>query len=163
MDGTSPVKRLIAKKFANALIGDAAPKEGILTALAWAQGTFDLRTGRMAETSLGLPTTKGLMKMFSKQMGGLWVGGTLLLYQDSLHFEANTMNKMLQTGATSVDIPLTSIIRISPRFGFITGILDVVWRRDSMEYLNSFRCFGSKAFIATIQSAMDSAQRQTPV
>jgi len=143
---------------------DAAGKEGIFTTLAWTTqfGDADIRTGRMADTSLGLPTTKGLMKMFSKQMGGLWVAGSLSLFEDSLHFEANAMNKMLQTGTMSVDIPLTSIVRISPRFGFITGIIDVVWTKDSMQYLNSFRCFGSKAFLATIQAAVDSAKKQVP-
>lgn len=158
---TSPTRKLIAKKFANALIGDAAPKEGILTALAWTQGTFDIRTGKMADTSLGLPTTKGLMKIFSKQMGGLWIGGTLSLYEDSLHFEANAMNKMLQTGAMSVDIPLASIVRASSRFGFVTGIIDILWTKDSMQYLNSFRCYGSKAFLATIENAMQAAKTKT--
>jgi hypothetical protein len=153
MPPQQPIKRLIAKKLANALIGDAAAKEGILTALAWAQGTFDIRTGKMADTSLGLPTAKGVMKMFSKQMGGLWVGGTLSLFEDSLYFEANAMNKMLQTGTTSVDIPLASIVQVTPRFGFVTGIIDVMWTKDSMQYLNSFRCFGSKAFLAQIENA----------
>ncbi|MDO8481797.1 MAG: hypothetical protein Q7S75_01795 [bacterium] len=155
---TSSTKKLIARKFANALIGDAAGREGVLTALAWTQGTFDIHTGRMADTSLGLPTTKGLMKMFSKHYGGLWVGGTLSLFEDSLHFEANAMNKALQTGSTSVDIPLESIVRASPRFGFVTGIIDVVWTKDSMQYLNSFRCFGSKAFLAKIENAVQSAK-----
>ena len=158
---TSSTKKLIAKKLANALIGDAAAKEGILTALAWAQGTFDIRTGKAADTSLGLPTTKGLFKMLSKHMGGLWVGGTLSLFEDSLHFEANAMNKMLQTGSTSVDIPLASIVRASSRFGFVTGIIDVLWTKDSMQYLNSFRCFGSKAFLATTENAVQAAKTRS--
>lgn len=160
---TSPTKKLIAKKLANALIQDAAGKEGIYTTLAWTvqSGDLDIRTGRMADTSLGLPTTKGLMKMFSKQMGGLWVSGTLSLFEDSLHFEANAMNKMLQTGTMSVDIPLTSIVRVSPRFGFITGIIDVVWTKDSMQYMNSFRCFGSKAFLAKIENAVQVEKTKT--
>ena len=160
---TSSTKKLIAKKLANALMGDAAGKEGIFTTLAWTiqAGDLDIRTGRMADTSLGLPTAKGMMKMFSKQMGGLWVAGSLSLFEDSLHFEANAMNKMLQTGTMSVDIPLASIVRASSRFGFVTGIIDVVWTKDSMQYLNSFRCFGSKAFLEKIENAVQTAKTKT--
>jgi len=154
-------KKLIAKKMANALVGDSSSKDGILTVFSWMQGTFDIRTGRAADSSLGLPTTKGLMKMFSKKMGGLWVGGTLFLFEDSLCFEANTMNKALQTGATNVDIPLTSIVRVSPRFGLLTGIIDVLWTKDSTQHLNSFRCFGSKAFLAQIQNETKLVQTAT--
>lgn len=146
-------KKLLATKFANALIGDAAGKEGIFTVLAWKDGTFDIRTGKMANTVFGMPTTKGLIKMFSKRMGGLWVGGSLLLYEDSLYFEANAMNKALQTGLKSVDIPLTSIKQASLRPGFITKIIDIVWAQDSMQYLNSFRCFGAQDFLVKIENA----------
>jgi hypothetical protein len=155
---SSPIKKLIAKKLANALISNAAGKEEIFTALAWKDGTFDIRTGKAADSAFGLPTTKGLFKMLSKRMGGLWVAGTLSLYEDSLHFEANAMNKALQTGTMSVDIPLRSIARASLRYGFITKIIDVVWTQDSMQYLNSFRCFGAQDFLAKIEAAMQTAE-----
>jgi len=153
-------KKLIAKKLASALIGDVAPKEGVLTAFAWTRdpGSVDIMTGKMAETSLGIPTLKGMSNIFAKQMGGLWVGGSLSLFEDSLLFEANVINKALQTGSMSVEIPLTSITETASRFGFVTGIIDVMWIKDSKQYLNSFRCFGSKAFLAKIQSAVKPAQ-----
>ena len=149
-------KKLMAKKLANALIGDAAGREDVCASLAWT-----VQFGS-AGISSGLPATKELLKNFSKQMGGLWVGGSLFLFEDSLHFEANRMNEKLQTGVMRVDIPLVSIDRVSPRFGFITGIIDVVWTNGSMQYLNSFRCFGSTALVAQIQAAVDYAKKQAP-
>jgi hypothetical protein len=152
--------QLITKKLANALIANAAGKQKILQAagLVAAAENFAFTGFPVGSTS-----TQQVLKNLPKMYGGLWVGGTLSLFDDSLQFVPNAMNKALQAGSLNVDIPLRSIQRADWRFGFVTGIIDIVWTKDSNQYLNSFRCFGSKALLGSIQTALQTVKTESTV
>ena len=144
-------KTLLGKKFANALL-DTTVKQSAVTAADIAQ-----MAGTAALT--GFPVggnTNQALSTAVKFVGGVWVEGVLSLYSDELRFEANTMNRAIQTGVLNVSIPMRSVVSATRRFGYITGIIDVVWTNDGQQQNNSFRCFNAKAFAQKITTAVHS-------
>lgn len=133
---------LIAKKVANALMMHATPKKSV--------GEW---VGRIAG--------EDAQKEFSdlpKKHGGLWVGGNISLYTDKLCFEPNALNRILQDEVFNIDIPLEAIDRGTWRFGFVTGIITIVWMKDGAQHVSTFRCYRAKTFLAKILSTAQTSK-----
>lgn len=124
---------LIAWKYANALIADAEPSPPVKA--------FRLDF---------------LMDAMKRQMGGLWVGGTITLTQENLAFSPNAMNVAAHAGDTARSLPLARVSEVTDRFGWVTRIVDV--RTNDGDML-TFRCFGARGFADRIRRAVQSVRR----
>ncbi|WP_367256931.1 hypothetical protein [Pseudomonas sp. stari2] len=60
--------------------------------------------------------------------------------QNAVHLNANAMNRMAQDGTLDVELPMTSIRKVTVEGGFVTKIV----RLDTDAYSVRFRCFGAK-------------------
>ena len=127
--------RLIAHKWANALIPDAEPN-----------GNFDRKIG----PGLSRVFARWLLKTSKVRKGGLWVGGDLRLYEDRLGFESNRWNSEIQTGTLSFVIMLGTISDVTRRFGVITGIIDISHGGKR----TSVRCYGATTFAELLKAAV---------
>jgi hypothetical protein len=138
--GAMPVEgTLIASKVANALVTDAEPStRAVLAAQTFAAFNF-----------------RGTMERFRAQQGGLWVGGTVTLTDRALSFSPNALNRAAHTEDTSWRVSLADIEQVSERFGYVTRIIDVHCRNGSV---NTFRCFGARAFADRIAAAAEAAR-----
>jgi hypothetical protein len=127
------LQRVLAKKWANALIADAQP------------------TGMAKMLSGG---ASGLIfEGFRKTFGGLWVGGTVTLTEEELSFAPNALNRAVHVGVSAKTIPLANVVRATDRFGWFTRIVDVV-QTDGSVFV--FRCYGAKPFADKITAATES-------
>lgn len=84
------------------------------------------------------------------RMGGLWVGGSVTLTEDTLTFSPNGMNAAAHDRDTSAGVSLERVVDVTDRFGWVTRIVDV---HTDMGELFTFRCFGAKAFADTVRQA----------
>jgi hypothetical protein len=125
---------LIVRKVANALIAGVELSATARQTAGW------LAPAMMREAAL---------------FGGLWVGGELKLFDDHLHFEPNALNRLVNSGDLTIDVPLTSINAVSWRRGLVTSIVDVTYDNRRV----SFRCFGSKDLARAVQQAVNVARR----
>lgn len=82
----------------------------------------------------------GVLEGFRNHYGGLWVGGKVTVTQNAVHLNANAMNRMAQDGTLDVELPMTSIRKVTVEGGFVTKIV----RLDTDAYSVKFRCFGAK-------------------
>lgn len=79
---------------------------------------------------------------------GLWVGGKVTVTDSTIYMNANTMNRMVQDGVLDMEIPVSSIRKVSLLWGFMTKI--VCMATDEGFYY--FRCFGASKMVALITS-----------
>ncbi|MCX2546749.1 hypothetical protein [Pseudomonas sp. COW5] len=82
----------------------------------------------------------GVLEGFRNHYGGLWVGGKVTVTQNAVHLNANAMNRMAQDGTLDVELPMTSIRKVTVEGGFVTKIV----RLDTDAYSVRFRCYGAK-------------------
>ncbi|MDI2142708.1 MULTISPECIES: hypothetical protein [unclassified Pseudomonas] len=82
----------------------------------------------------------GVLEGFRNHYGGFWVGGKVTVTQNAVHLNANAMNRMAQDGTLDVELPMTSIRKVTVEGGFVTKIV----RLDTDAYSVRFRCFGAK-------------------
>ncbi|AXI61226.1 hypothetical protein DLD99_12330 [Pseudomonas kribbensis] len=82
----------------------------------------------------------GVLEGFRNHYGGLWVGGKVTVTQNAVHLNANAMNRMAQEGTLDVELPMTSIRKVTVEGGFVTKIV----RLDTDAYSVKFRCYGAK-------------------
>ncbi|WP_065261281.1 hypothetical protein [Pseudomonas bananamidigenes] len=82
----------------------------------------------------------GVLEGFRNHYSGLWVGGKVTVTQNAVHLNANAMNRMAQDGTLDVELPMTSIRKVTVEGGFVTKIV----RLDTDAYSVKFRCFGAK-------------------
>jgi len=120
---------IIEKKLANALIREAEI------------GGFGDFLITLAGSSISLVTSAA-----KKILGGLWVGGTTLLYREKVVFKPNLVNNLIHKEEYVVSIPLKRVQSVSVRFGVLTKIIDI----KTSEGVLSVRCFGAKAFAEKI-------------
>lgn len=90
-----------------------------------------------------------------RQMGGLWVGGSVALTRHSLAFSPNGLNAAAHAEDTSATVRLDDVVNVTDRFGWLTRIVDV--RTDTGDTF-TFRCFGAKAFADKIRRAVSERQ-----
>lgn len=82
----------------------------------------------------------GVLEGFRNHYGGLLVGGKVTVTQNAVHLNANAMNRMAQDGTLDVQLPMTSIRKVTVEGGFVTKIV----RLDTDAYSVKFRCYGAK-------------------
>jgi hypothetical protein len=80
--------------------------------------------------------------------GGLWVGGTLVVYDDRVQFRPNIANKALQTGKAGFDLPWREVGKISWRSGVLTNIIELQHGQET----EAVRCFGAKKLAEQMRS-----------
>lgn len=122
---------IIATKLANAFVPDAEMSAG-------ARGVLMFGSDRGVD-------------WLRRRMGGLWVGGTVTLTREAIHFGPNAVNAAAHAGDTSQSIPLAHVADVQDRFGWLTRIVDVHADDGSVF---TFRCFGAPAFAAKIRHAV---------
>ena len=136
-------ERVLATRLANALFANAAMSS---VAGESVDGITELLgIGRVT------PAVDLVLEAYAAAYGGLWVGGKATLTPERLVFEPNAMNRLAHEngGALRLDLPLAELERVTSRFGWVTGIIDVGahGRRFSL------RCFGSNTFTQAIAAA----------
>lgn len=127
----SKPENVIAKKLVNALMKDA-------------------EVGDRAQRLMGAGGRLGTNAV-KKLMGGLWVGGTAYLTEDTVEFHPNGINRALHRDADSLSVilPLRSITSVDTRFGIGTEIIDIKTAIGTL----SVRCYGAKGFAKKIETA----------
>ena len=129
------MSKIITKKKVNALIKDA--KMGFI-------GEFITEITDAGSVGVVLDGAKIVN-------GGLWVGGTAMLFEDKFVFRSNLLNKLLHKGNYSIVIPLNQIIQVNVRFGFITKKINIQTDLGVV----SIRCDGADTFAKRIQSQIE--------
>jgi hypothetical protein len=87
-----------------------------------------------------------VLEGFRNHYGGLWVGGRVTVTQNAVHLNANAMNRMAQDGTLDVELPMTSIRKVTVEGGFVTKIV----RLDTDTCSVKFRCYGAKEVASLI-------------
>lgn len=138
-------QKVLETRIANALFGDARISQKALAALS----VVSRQGGPGA--ALGMASIQPTLDAFARFYGGLWVGGRVTLSERVLTFEPNAINRAIHENGDSLrlDLPLRQIDMVRTRFGFISGIVDIV----TDERIFSLRCFGAKRFAARIDAA----------
>lgn len=105
----------------------------------------------------GLKALDSVLDAFADHYGGLWVGGRATLTASTLTFEPNALNRFVhEEGAKlRMDLPLGAIDKVTTRFGWFTGIIDVA----ALGAVFTLRCYGSKTFAAKIEVARSAVSR----
>ena len=98
-----------------------------------------------------------ISRMYRRMNGGDWIGGCISLYRDRFIFEPGFLNREVLENAPTMEIPLATITSVTPRFGLVTGIVEVKYRDKILR----IRCFSSKLFARALQAAVE--QRQATV
>jgi hypothetical protein len=129
--------RLICKKAANALIRGVRVKPWASWILAW--------------DTLG--AGKAGLRALDKRQGGLWVGGTLSVFESGVSFEPNGLNRAIQEGELASELEWSEVLGIKVRFGILTNIIEV----SHAHGVRAFRCFGAKRVAAEINEAWRAA------
>jgi len=92
-----------------------------------------------------LPTdVRSVVNSFARNLGGLWVGGTVTISEDGVAFAPNPVNEALHIDLEPVRIPAGEIRSVRREFGWVTGIVVVEHARGELR----FRCFGAKRLAA---------------
>ena len=94
--------------------------------------------------------TAGLKKL----MGGTWVGGNVVLTDESLAFSANRLNRIVQKGEVDAEFPLDQVTGAKIAGGFGTKIISVELT-DGSEF--QVRCTGAKEALGTLLAALPAA------
>ena len=127
---------IILKKSVNVLVANPE-MSGLWSAFSWGSwGMLDC-----------------IIRRFQRLSSGLWTGGTLLVYREKISFRPNALNRIFLKSDETIEFSTASITAITPRFGVVTGIVEIIHNGDSFV----FRCFGSKKvakLIATILKAV---------
>lgn len=88
---------------------------------------------------------------YKKKHGGLWVGGTVLITDESVAFAPNGMNIAVHRDLCPVMIPRQNIESVRREFGWLTGIVVVTHKEGEFR----FRCFGAKNFAERVCTALE--------
>lgn len=99
----------------------------------------------------GRGPTALVTSLFSSATGGTWVGGTIVLTNEALTFEANAMNRAVQKGELDVSFPVDRIIGASITGGIGTKIIEV---RLTGDETFEFRCNSAKELLATLDDTL---------
>ncbi|WP_157425804.1 hypothetical protein [Agromyces salentinus] len=87
--------------------------------------------------------------MLCAAMGGLWVGGWVTLTTEAVRFSPNGLNRVMQSGALDVSVPLMQITDVSVLWGFFTKIVAIT----TPESVLKVRCYGAARFAEAILAA----------
>jgi hypothetical protein len=87
-----------------------------------------------------------LVSKWFSQRGGLWVGGSVILYDDRMVFEANSLNNYFHYNLSCIEMPFKEVISVEFEPAFITNIITI---RSSTQLLK-IRCYGAKQLRETL-------------
>ncbi len=122
----------IAKKLVNALISDAKMSPA----------------AKVVAKAANDDSVQPVIGLMSKAMGGLWVGGSLMLFADRIVFQPNMVNQWVHDGDCSVEIELRDVVDVQVRSGFVTNVIDITTTERTL----SARCYGAAAFAEQIRT-----------
>jgi hypothetical protein len=95
--------------------------------------------------------TMPVVSMLQATWGGLWVGGRVTLTTKTVSFSANGANRMMQSGALDVSVPLAQVTDVKVLPGFITKIVAIT----TPESVVKVRCYRAAKFAEAILAARD--------
>jgi hypothetical protein len=127
------VGRLICKQVANALIRDVRPRPWV----SW----------------LVSRSTLAFVRTMDQRQGGLWVGGTLSVYDSGVSFEPNGLNRALQEGKLTSELSWPEVLDIKVRRGVLTNIIEL----SHANGVQAFRCFAAQRVAADMTQARKEA------
>ena len=92
----------------------------------------------------------GVAEAAEALMGGTWVGGEVVLTDQSLDFTPNMLNHAIQSGDLAFGFPLSEVIRAEITGGFGTKIITVSTDHGDFQ----FRCTKASDALAALQDAI---------
>jgi hypothetical protein len=101
---------------------------------------------------------KRVIDAFQAHYGGLWVGGTVCLKEDSLDFRPNGINRLAHKGDMRRTIHLRDVVSVEDRKGWFTSIVDV-HTHDASKL--TFRCYGAARFSQAIRDQVSWLRTQS--
>lgn len=130
--------RILLRKAANLLVEDARLDlhPGVDAALAVAQESR--------------ASTESVIDVFRGRYGGLWVGGTLIVTDRSVDFQANALNRMVQTGTLDLSVPLHDIAAVEVQPGLVTKIVAITVGQRQVKA----RMYGAERVAETIRQGI---------
>ena len=88
-----------------------------------------------------------------QRQGGLWVGGTLSVYESGVSFEPNGVNRALQEGELTSELSWPEVLDIKVRRGVLTNIIELSHTGGAQ----AFRCFAAKRVASDMTQAWKAA------
>lgn len=92
----------------------------------------------------------GVVEWFRSFQGGLWVGGRVTLTNRRLHFEANSLNKMVHAGPMEVDVDLRHVVDVATKRGLLGGVVQVLLPGAVFQ----LRLWGARGFAEQVRDAV---------
>lgn len=129
---------VVAKRAANALIEDAA-----------------LGIGAVRDVLPGTSQVDAVLAGYKQAHGGLWVGGRAELTTGSVRFRANALNRVVQTGTLSFEVPLGAVVGVEVRPAFVTRIIAI----RTAQSVVKIRCYRADAFAKQITDQVEALRR----
>lgn len=129
--------RILLRKAANLLVEDAR---------------LDLHPAMdagLAAAQESRASTESVIDVFRGRYGGLWVGGTLIVTDRSVDFQANALNRMVQTGTLDLSVPLDDIAAVEVQPGLVTKIVAITVGHRQVKA----RMYGAERVAETIRQA----------
>lgn len=97
---------------------------------------------------------EAVVEWFRSFQGGLWVGGHATLTDQRLHFEANSLNKMVHVGPMEVDVDLRHVIDVAVRRSPLATTIHVLLPGAVFR----LRCWGARGFAEQVRDAVRAAR-----
>lgn len=94
-------------------------------------------------------TVDAVLEWFRGFSGVPWVGGRATLTERRLHFEADSLNKMVHVGPTEVDVDLRHVVDVAVKQGLAAGTIDVLLPGAVLQ----LRCLGAQRFAGQVRRA----------
>lgn len=95
--------------------------------------------------------TMPMVSLFRAAWGGLWVGGRVTLTTEAVSFSPNGLNRIAQSGTLDIRVPLSDVIDVEVRPGFVTDIVAIT----TPESVVKVRCYFATKFATAILAARD--------
>lgn len=98
---------------------------------------------------------RALVAEYASDHGGVWVGGNVILTDESLQFHTNSVNRLFHGRRADLVIDLPAIAEVALQGALASDIIAV--RTDTA--MLQIRCFGADAFASQIVSVVNGAGR----
>jgi hypothetical protein len=118
-----------------------------------------IRDGRFSRTAKAISwgTSFGIIEFVLSIIriiyGGVWVGGTVELYNDLFLFKPNAANDVMVKGTTRIEFPIENITGVCQKWGLETGIITMSLGDKSPDGV-VFRCKNAKEIAEMIKSTI---------
>lgn len=133
--GEDVTEHILVKRAANALIEDAEHRN---------------TPSLLADEIPGWHQAEPVLQSYKERYGGYWVGGNVVLSEERVLFTPNSMNKAVQSGTLTMDIPLKTVRGVNVKGGFVTKIIEI----EVGAKVAKIRCFKAEALAVQIREVM---------